>query len=493
MREGDATLMRRGLAMISSLWISDCNDSEQLLQLPPISTDPAHRARVIELETALIRAGSLAVLGDLATRERELDDLVIEATELDETAIVANALIVRGTLTTSSRGPDVGFPFLRRSVVIAELAGIDELRARAWLGLAQNRLAADRDGELVDIAFDEVEMLVPRLPERSEVGPVFEHVKATRAMQRGDVDSALEHLDASIELARAKGLVGRGLPAMQTKVFALLNAGRMADVGAAADELIALRLELYGPGHPDTALSLASVAIVRAELGDVDAGIASFEAAQRTLDEWGGRGNIYSIATACNFCRVLTHACRVDRVVDVCHDCVERSVVGDEAGGAGIWVGRLHGLLGVIAVAPESGVDVATQIVELTVDVRDELADEVAGLAALVLADGREEDRGLKAAHDLLGRNPGSAGAALASIVIAEYDPSAEQRAAARERIAGELDDARLDELPYLFARASLVLVDAGRGIAAPDAAAVDAAVEESCSARLRARWARDR
>ncbi|HWB82408.1 MAG TPA: serine/threonine-protein kinase [Nannocystaceae bacterium] len=485
----DVARVRSGIAMGARLDFPECDDDEQVVQFPPVSADPEHRRRVVELEAMLASAGSTTMLGELETRERELDELIAAATELDESALLAEALIARGALSGVQRGPGAGYPFLRRGLAVAEADGIAILRARAWLAIANNRLGVDPDGDLVDIAFDEIEALLPSVPARAEIAVGFEHQQGYRATRSEDYADAIAHYDAAIAIAREQGLIARALPSMQGRIFAMLNASRLTELGEAAAELVAAREQVFGPAHPETASAHASAAIVHLQLGEIDRSIADFEGALRTFDGWGGRALVTGMATACNYCHAMRQVRRMDRIADVCSDCLARASEVNDLDLGRLWDARAQGLEALLCVAPERAAAVAADVVASWTSARDHQGDEAMGFAAMILAETGAVPRGLQAAHDLLAREPRPRDAILAALVIAAHDGSSAQRGRARDLVAQHIaapESARLAH--YAFVRAQLLLAAAGPGTL--DREKVAKSVDASCSRRLQAEWA---
>ena len=242
---------------------------------PPV--DPA-RAE------ALAHAAALRRLGKYGAARPALEDLAARAPAASE--LLAEATYELGVTATQGRDPAAATAAWQRAIEAAHAVGRVDLEASGWLQLALVALTrAGRPDEArqhlaharaaVELSGDRVHRL--RLLS----------LEALLARAEGDRDHAEAMLQRA--LAQAEALQ----PAAPALVASLLNnlAGLVEPPQRALElhrRALAIRVDTFGPAHPDVAMSQMNIALTLVELGEHGAALAAFDEVIATATQVAG-------------------------------------------------------------------------------------------------------------------------------------------------------------------------------------------------------------
>jgi len=164
--------------------------------------------------------------------------------------------------------------------VVAEPAIVDEAREALRLAEAAPGRAAILAARIARRARDEQDLPAAAVAERAW-GLALRH--------RGDLDSAIAHLQEAVRLGRRSGTALFAGEARMSLAFAFFERGRtrqaLAEIDTAVREL----------DHADSARALAQRGVILAELGRLDEALACYRAALPVLRESGNRLGVYRV------------------------------------------------------------------------------------------------------------------------------------------------------------------------------------------------------
>jgi len=252
-----------------------CFDARRLVAYRDIA-DAQARDRAANARATLGRASAAGAVGRYADAIAQADEVGGIAHDLDDPALEAAALLVRGQNEAAAGDNAKGEQSLRRAVSRAELADDHATRAQALTHLvylvgqdsarfAEARaLGADAGAVLRVIGAD------PLL--RAQLDGAL----GVAAKRGGDLDLALEHHRAALDATRE--LYGDDHPATLRALANLAIALRTMNRDDEAEPMLAAATagleRVLGENHPAVATSLSNLAIAVAQRGRPDEAVA---------------------------------------------------------------------------------------------------------------------------------------------------------------------------------------------------------------------------
>ncbi|MBK7864007.1 MAG: serine/threonine protein kinase [Archangiaceae bacterium] len=253
--------------------VSGCFRRSAVREISSVSTEADERAR-----SALAHTRVLLTSGKYEEALEEADALARSATDASALQAKAEALLLVAELHTRLRRPNAEQP-LREAIAAAEAIANDELRLRGWTAMVA--WCADHRRKYVDgrfaaqFAHSILERLGrPPLPEASLLA-----AEGVLDAKSGNIAAAEERLERALELrlenlpnpeehplvAETRARLGLALPAARglPVVLSVLETSR----------------RLFGPSHPETALAIHNLGVVRLATRENAAALELFQQA----------------------------------------------------------------------------------------------------------------------------------------------------------------------------------------------------------------------
>lgn len=214
------------------------------------------------LRRSLARVRVLRAAGQYAEGVVAANEVVERARVAGAPRVEAEGQLLAGQLYAELGRPDAE-PVLQRAVLLAEAAGADEERARAWLSLIT--LYAEReDFERASEASEQAAAVLERLGRPA-------HLEAQHQNQLGQLRKAQgDHEGAAACFARALELRLQQFDAAHPLVSrAQTNAGLSLPPDRARpllEQVLATRAQAFGERHPETAAAAHNLGVVLLEL-----------------------------------------------------------------------------------------------------------------------------------------------------------------------------------------------------------------------------------
>ena len=252
-----------------------CADPRRLVAYREIA-DTTTRERAAAARASLGRASAAGAVGRYDVALADVDAVVLTAGELDDPALEAAALLVRGQNQVASGANADAEISLRRAVTQAELADDHATRAQALTQLvfvvgqeparfAEARaLGADAGAVLRVIGADPL------------LGAQLESALGLAAKRGGDFELSLEHQRTALDATRE--LYGDDHPATLRALANLANTLRSLHRDDEAERMLVAAIDglvrVLGDQHPAVATSLSNLAIVVAQRSRPDEAVA---------------------------------------------------------------------------------------------------------------------------------------------------------------------------------------------------------------------------
>ncbi|NVB37416.1 tetratricopeptide repeat protein [Pseudenhygromyxa sp. WMMC2535] len=242
--------------------------------------DPAAREAI---ETELFDLELLSAAGERAAAIEHLGPLLERARSLDDAYTLTSVLIRAGSIQASVHEDEVAEQLLSEAVISAETLGAHDLAIDALTGLA--RALTDRRGRWDDAqrSLDFARAKYAREPGGSDGEWILHYIQASIHVQHERKPEAMAEYERALEFALGEPPMVRAR-ILHALAFTEARAGKPEQAEAHAAESIALRVEVYGPEHPNLMYPLRAMAEIARDRGHYDDALARLDRA-RALGE----------------------------------------------------------------------------------------------------------------------------------------------------------------------------------------------------------------
>ncbi len=282
----DAPVVER--AVTAAVGIDDptgCADVERLHAEASLPTEPALRARVEDLHRDSLRARVMVDAGRFEQAAQMVEALVPEARALQHAPTLARLLQARAGALAAAGDPGRAAELLEEALVLAESAGLDELRFHLYSDLAYAVGHQLRDARRGVYFIDAAKSLHTRIRGNSNQMMRLLVTRGVLATGAGEYDAALQLFSEALAIAPAQD---PDLPAV------LLDVGGVHyEYGnfAVSLEFYQRAYELYlaqlGPSHPSIAVALENRGNAQQAMGNFDAALADHQRSIAILEAAG--------------------------------------------------------------------------------------------------------------------------------------------------------------------------------------------------------------
>ncbi len=313
-QEADAGVVLHAVEATEALpTLEHCSDRDRLTAGEPPPTG-AEKQLVDELHARLDRGDALHIAGRHEEALALFEQALAESGEHAE--LTARALYNRGRSQQVMGEYDDAIASLARAAALAERAGLDELRAHAWillgsvLGLRVNRTAEAERLLQHTRALQERTGASPR--QRARLGNVLGTLYAA---QRRYPEALAEQRDARV-VFRREGGDGMNLAKTLTALGTTLDASGAPDEALAVyREALAIYERRVGPEHPNVAIVLNNVAIVHRHAGRLNEAEKALERSLAIRERALRPGHPLIAQSRTNLGNVLERAGQVDEAI----------------------------------------------------------------------------------------------------------------------------------------------------------------------------------
>ena len=372
----DAPTVRRASMLVEALPSPESCSAGQLLAVTPLPTDPVQRGRIAAATDAL---GEAKGLFDAARPARAAGVVAAVAplvTALDHAPLTAQYWFVAGQVAGWRGDIAEERRLLRKTAVEAEAAGLDPLRVRALLALAEIA-RGQRTDDAAEQLFETALGAIRRLGMPPELEAAVLDGRSRLAFDAGDFARALPLQERRVALEARRGNPVRTAQARLLLAATLKQLGRDAAAARIADEAIGVLDARLGAEHPDAADAHVTRAKLRYDARDPGAALPELELAYRRLVAALGDRHPDLVRAIVLRAEAATDLGRVDTAVALYR---EAATIAAEAFGSGSASEREQlnnvtlALLG--AGRWQAGLETATRVLDLS----DRMGD-AAGLA----------------------------------------------------------------------------------------------------------------
>ena len=259
-----------------------CQDVKLLRALVRPPEDAETRAAVERLRLRLVEVRALARVGRIADGVEAAVPLVEEARHVAYGPLLAEALLLRGTLQTEAARVDEALPVFEEAFSEAELSRHDEVAADAaiWIvavaGYYQSRF------DVAEVWGRYAETLLRRMGGHDLLWGWYFNNRANIRELQGRLAESIE--DGRLAAAAKERALGAESPDLAQSIGNLANhmtiGGDFEGAFAANARALTILTETVGPDHPRTAIVVGNTGQVLYRLGRFD---EALEAAERAL------------------------------------------------------------------------------------------------------------------------------------------------------------------------------------------------------------------
>ncbi|MGH7295873.1 MAG: tetratricopeptide repeat protein [Polyangiaceae bacterium] len=286
LENADARVVEHGLAVEDLPSLSVCADVEGLRrpQRPP--QDPAKRARLEEVRSALARARAVLAVGKFEAARDACAPLVADARALGHRPLEAEALFVLGDAESDAGDYASAARSLQDAALAAEVGRDVRLEALAYLRLAMVVGPIQREFDRGALLCSHVHACLEQLGRDVPIEAGVMDVEAQLAYLAGHLDEAVATHTRAIQLLEpVAGADDRQVAAMRSfEGFVLADLNRFPEALHLEGQALDSRREALGASHPEVARSLTNLALVHMQLGDAEQALAEFRAARAIWD-----------------------------------------------------------------------------------------------------------------------------------------------------------------------------------------------------------------
>jgi tetratricopeptide (TPR) repeat protein/predicted Ser/Thr protein kinase len=275
----DASVVDRAFDVVAALpRLERCAEVEALTAAYPPPESAEGRAEAESIADALASVTALRDAGAYEDSHAQLSPLLVRARELDHPPLLAEALLLDGSLRRSTESEAAAEPVLREAASVAARARADVIVSKAWLRLmavARARGEYDKARELAGVA----EIAIARAGSPAELVGSLGNERGILARLTADYVLAREQF----EIARDRWAEVYGEDAADVAA-ATLNLGSVADDTGKVDEAAALYLQslqmlekALGDKHPRLSPALSRLGSLAQQRGRLDEARGYFE------------------------------------------------------------------------------------------------------------------------------------------------------------------------------------------------------------------------
>jgi len=287
--DADAEVQRHAVEAVDGIRpLGECDDLQALRTRVALPTDPALRARVEELEQARAQVEAELRAGRYDAGLARADELVDAAREVGHAPTSARALRERALLRRKQGRGVEGAKDLHEAWLLALGSGDDAVAADCMVELVLE-LAAELRFDEAALRADDAAAVIDRVsrhdPQRAE------DLGANLDEARGGVELRQHHYaEAATLYERSLAAVERRAGRRSLRAAQALNAlasvrlpqGRWDDAVGLFGSVLAIRTELLGPGHPETATTHNNLGLTLKNMGRLEEAATELDRA-RTL------------------------------------------------------------------------------------------------------------------------------------------------------------------------------------------------------------------
>ena len=260
--------------------VAVCADRDALLAAVPPPDDPAVRARVAGVESALARVDALERAGSYQPALTLAQQAASAAERLDYPPIRARAHFAVARMRSVLSESEAAALEARTAIELAAAAHDDAVLADAWILLYHTVGYDQAHPDQARSIEQAVVAAVARSGDEQQRGSL-ENARGAIALGTGDYAAAAEHfLTARTHLAAA---LGRQSPQVANSLknagIALSEAARYDEARRVLEEALAIRSKLFGPEHPSVGQSVRTIGILLDTMGQPAEALPYFERA----------------------------------------------------------------------------------------------------------------------------------------------------------------------------------------------------------------------
>jgi tetratricopeptide (TPR) repeat protein/predicted Ser/Thr protein kinase len=275
----DGDVIRRANEVIRGLGdIARCGDLAALTQAVPPPSTPAARAEVAAIERAIADARALGEVGRYQPAFDAAVATAAKAEPLQYPPVHARALGLAGELADRLGKPQDAERLLTESMLAAEAGRDDVTKARALTGLVRTiGVAQGRHAEALEAA-RRAEATIKRLGNQQEATTDLLRFRGMILEDKGDLAEARKAFQTAYDNDKRFSPTNAGDIASDANSLGLLlvDLNEIAAGKKLLEEALALRLELYGPDHPEYAAAVFNLGNAYLRAGDPVAAEASY-------------------------------------------------------------------------------------------------------------------------------------------------------------------------------------------------------------------------
>ncbi|MEX1361530.1 MAG: tetratricopeptide repeat-containing protein kinase family protein, partial [Nannocystaceae bacterium] len=266
-----------------------CQDADGVRQAVPVPEDPAIQEQVELLRIRLAEVLALRSTGKLDDALKGLLELLEQARKLGFDPMTAEVLAGTGWLQIDIGEYAPGQARVEEALLIARVHDMDRLAARLLNGLVKINAQFMRF-EVAQWQLRELDAMVERLGDPSDLVALALGARGRIARQRGDDDTAVPLFERAVEVLEAQGSASFGLVvAYDDLATSYQMVGRYEDAAEVLQRASEVIATAVGPSHPNRGNLLVQAARVEASRGAHADSVERLEAALEIFEGAYGR------------------------------------------------------------------------------------------------------------------------------------------------------------------------------------------------------------
>jgi tRNA A-37 threonylcarbamoyl transferase component Bud32/tetratricopeptide (TPR) repeat protein len=255
----------------------------------PAAPAPAIAEAVERVREQLPRVEAELAMKQVEVARARAETLHAEARALGDSALRAEVGLIYGQALLNANLAERGFEVLEQTVDLAEGSRHDRVAADAWRSMAMYAVTEARELERGRRWLRRADAAAVRIGVDPLVSARLDYVRGNLLLLANEVELGIELLERTALQLEQQGDLVYASHAVSDRGVALLGQGQTQLALAAFERALALRVQVYGPRHPDVGWAAYNLGQATFEFGGSDEARPLLE---RAVEIWRVSGSV---------------------------------------------------------------------------------------------------------------------------------------------------------------------------------------------------------
>jgi tetratricopeptide (TPR) repeat protein/tRNA A-37 threonylcarbamoyl transferase component Bud32 len=255
----------------------------------PAAPPPAIAEAVERVREQLPRVEAELAMKQVPSARARAEALELQAREIGDAALLAEVGLVHGRALLNANMAEQGFEVLEQTADLAEGSRHDRVSAEAWRWMAMYAATEEHELERGRRWLRRADAAALRIGLEPLVAARLDYVRGNLQGLAKEVESGIELLERTAFALEQQGDLVYASYAASELGIALLGRGDTQLALAAFERALALRVQVYGPRHPDVGWAAYNLGQAILESGQIEPAQPWLE---RAVEIWQASGSV---------------------------------------------------------------------------------------------------------------------------------------------------------------------------------------------------------